>query len=131
VGRTGRADATGDAFTFVSEQEESDLRAIEKATGKRLPRVTLPDFDYKTPIAEPPAPAGAPAPARGRGPSAAQGRGASGRPGQARAGGKRGQGQGGRSVQGESSWQSHRRGRPAPQHRPARGASDRRRDRSR
>jgi len=46
VGRTGRAEATGDAFTFVSPDEEPDLRAIEKAIGRRLPRVTLPDFDY-------------------------------------------------------------------------------------
>ena len=47
VGRTGRADATGDAYTFVSPDEETDLRAIERAIGKSLPRVTLPDFDYK------------------------------------------------------------------------------------
>jgi ATP-dependent RNA helicase RhlE len=46
VGRTARAEATGDAFTFVSPEEEGDLRAIERAVGKRLPRVTLPDFDY-------------------------------------------------------------------------------------
>jgi ATP-dependent RNA helicase RhlE len=46
VGRTARAEATGDAFTFVSPDEENDLRAIEKAVGKRLPRVTLPGFDY-------------------------------------------------------------------------------------
>jgi ATP-dependent RNA helicase RhlE len=46
VGRTGRAEATGDAFTFVSPDEESDLRDIEKAIGRRLPRVTVPDFDY-------------------------------------------------------------------------------------
>jgi ATP-dependent RNA helicase RhlE len=46
VGRTGRAEATGEAFTFVSPDEEDDLRAIERATAKRLPRVTLPDFDY-------------------------------------------------------------------------------------
>jgi ATP-dependent RNA helicase RhlE len=46
VGRTGRAEATGEAFTFVSPQEEDDLRAIERAIGKRLPRVTVPDFDY-------------------------------------------------------------------------------------
>jgi ATP-dependent RNA helicase RhlE len=46
VGRTARAEATGDAFTFVSPEEESDLQAIEKAVGKRLPRVTLPGFDY-------------------------------------------------------------------------------------
>jgi ATP-dependent RNA helicase RhlE len=46
VGRTARAEATGDAFTFVSREEEPDLQAIEKAIGKRLPRVTLPGFDY-------------------------------------------------------------------------------------
>ncbi len=46
VGRTGRADATGEAFTFVAPDEEGDIRTIEKAVGKRLPRVTVPDFDY-------------------------------------------------------------------------------------
>jgi ATP-dependent RNA helicase RhlE len=46
VGRTGRAEATGDAFTFVAPDEEPDLRDIEKAIGRRLPRVTVPDFDY-------------------------------------------------------------------------------------
>jgi ATP-dependent RNA helicase RhlE len=46
VGRTGRAEATGDAFTFVAPDEESDLRDIEKAIGRRLPRVMVPDFDY-------------------------------------------------------------------------------------
>ncbi len=46
VGRTGRAEATGEAFTFVSKEEEGDLRAIERAINKTLPRVTLPDFDY-------------------------------------------------------------------------------------
>ena len=46
VGRTARAEATGDAFTFVAPQEEGELRAIERAIGKRLPRVTVPDFDY-------------------------------------------------------------------------------------
>ncbi|HET7040859.1 MAG TPA: DEAD/DEAH box helicase, partial [Gemmatimonadales bacterium] len=46
VGRTARAEKTGDAFTFVSHDEEDDLRRIERAVGKRLPRVTLPDFNY-------------------------------------------------------------------------------------
>ena len=41
VGRTARADATGDAFTFVSPEEEADLRPIERAIGKRLPRVVV------------------------------------------------------------------------------------------
>ncbi len=52
VGRTGRADATGDAFTFVSPDEEGDLRNIERAIGKRLPRVTVPGFDYTKRAAE-------------------------------------------------------------------------------
>jgi ATP-dependent RNA helicase RhlE len=47
VGRTGRAEATGDAFTFVAPEEEGNLRDIERAIGRRLPRVTVPDFDYK------------------------------------------------------------------------------------
>jgi ATP-dependent RNA helicase RhlE len=47
VGRTGRAEMIGEAFTFVSQEEEPDLRAIERAIGKSLPRVMLPDFDYK------------------------------------------------------------------------------------
>jgi len=47
VGRTARAEATGDAFTFVAPDEEDDLRAIERAVGRSLPRVTLPGFDYE------------------------------------------------------------------------------------
>jgi ATP-dependent RNA helicase RhlE len=46
VGRTARAEATGDAFTLVAPDEEGDVRAIERAIGKRLPRITLPEFDY-------------------------------------------------------------------------------------
>jgi len=46
VGRTARAELTGEAFTFVSPQEEGDLKSIERAVGKALPRVTLPDFNY-------------------------------------------------------------------------------------
>jgi ATP-dependent RNA helicase RhlE len=46
VGRTARAEAVGDAFTFVAPEEEPELKAIERAVGRRLPRVTVPDFDY-------------------------------------------------------------------------------------
>jgi ATP-dependent RNA helicase RhlE len=46
VGRTGRAEATGDAFTFFSPQEEGDIKAIERAIKKTLPRVTVAGFDY-------------------------------------------------------------------------------------
>jgi ATP-dependent RNA helicase RhlE len=44
VGRTARAETTGDAFTFVSPEEEGELRGIERAIGRRLPRVTVPGF---------------------------------------------------------------------------------------
>jgi ATP-dependent RNA helicase RhlE len=53
VGRTGRADATGEAFTFVAAQDESGLREIERAIGKPLPRVTLPDFNYQARASRP------------------------------------------------------------------------------
>jgi ATP-dependent RNA helicase RhlE len=47
VGRTARAELTGAAFTLVAPEEEANLRGIEKAIQKRLPRVTVPDFDYQ------------------------------------------------------------------------------------
>ncbi len=46
VGRTARAEALGEAFTFVSPEEEGDLRGIERTVGKPLPRATLDGFDY-------------------------------------------------------------------------------------
>jgi ATP-dependent RNA helicase RhlE len=48
VGRTGRAQAVGAAFTFVSPDDEGNLRGIERVIGRGLPRVTLPDFDYSS-----------------------------------------------------------------------------------
>jgi len=47
VGRTARAELTGSAFTLVAPEDEGDIRAIERAINKRLPRVTVPDFDYQ------------------------------------------------------------------------------------
>jgi ATP-dependent RNA helicase RhlE len=52
VGRTARADAVGEAFTFVSPEEESDVSAIERAIGARIPRVKLDGFDYERKPAE-------------------------------------------------------------------------------
>ncbi len=46
VGRTGRADQVGDAFTLVAPEDEGDLARIERAVGKKIPRVILEDFDY-------------------------------------------------------------------------------------
>jgi len=46
VGRTGRAEMTGEAFTFFSPQEEPDVKSIERAIGRKLPRVYIEGFDY-------------------------------------------------------------------------------------
>jgi ATP-dependent RNA helicase RhlE len=52
VGRTARADAIGDAFTFVSPEEETDMRAIERAVGRRIDRRMLDGFDYSVKSSE-------------------------------------------------------------------------------
>ena len=46
VGRTARAELTGSAYTLVAPEDEGSIRDIERAINKRLPRVTVPDFDY-------------------------------------------------------------------------------------
>ena len=52
VGRTARAGATDMALTFVSPDEMNELRAIERAVAKVLPRKTLDGFDYQPKTAE-------------------------------------------------------------------------------
>ncbi|HET7231547.1 MAG TPA: DEAD/DEAH box helicase [Longimicrobium sp.] len=52
VGRTARAEATGEAYTLVSPEEEKDFRDIERAVGKQIQRKTLAGFDYNARAAE-------------------------------------------------------------------------------
>lgn len=49
IGRTGRAERNGEAFTFVTGEDMDLVRKLEKILGKPLPRETLTDFDYKVP----------------------------------------------------------------------------------
>jgi len=44
IGRTARAQATGDAWTFVSPAEEGDLRTIERVLGRRITRAEVEGF---------------------------------------------------------------------------------------
>ena len=44
IGRTARAQATGDAWTFVSRAEEGEMRDIERVLGRRLERVKAEGF---------------------------------------------------------------------------------------
>ncbi len=46
IGRTGRAQATGKAFTFCLPEDEGMIRDIEKVLGSRIERERLPGFDY-------------------------------------------------------------------------------------
>ncbi len=45
IGRTGRAQAAGDALTFVAQDEEAYLRDIERHTGSRLTRKVYDGFE--------------------------------------------------------------------------------------
>ena len=47
IGRTGRAQAVGDAFTLASPENASDVRAIERFIGMEIPRLKLEGFAYK------------------------------------------------------------------------------------
>ena len=49
IGRTGRAQRTGEAFTFVTPDNEVLVKKIERIMKKKLARKTLPDFDYSIP----------------------------------------------------------------------------------
>jgi ATP-dependent RNA helicase RhlE len=57
IGRTGRAEATGDAITFVSREEEKYLRAVSKFIGRALTPEKCKGFSYvKSELSAPPPP---------------------------------------------------------------------------
>jgi ATP-dependent RNA helicase RhlE len=47
IGRTGRAEAHGDAFTIMTAEDGSHVFAIERFISQKIPRVKLENFDYK------------------------------------------------------------------------------------
>jgi ATP-dependent RNA helicase RhlE len=48
IGRTGRAAATGDAYTFMAPDEIATVRLIERVIGQEIPRISVPGFDFGT-----------------------------------------------------------------------------------
>lgn len=46
IGRTGRAERTGEAHSLITGEDASLVRAIEALLGRALPRRVLDDFDY-------------------------------------------------------------------------------------
>ena len=52
IGRTGRAEKEGDAFTFMAPDEISMVRRIESVIGAPIPRVSVPGYDFGTVAAD-------------------------------------------------------------------------------
>jgi len=48
IGRTGRAAATGDAYTFMAPDEIAMVRTIERMIGQQIPRISMPGYDFGT-----------------------------------------------------------------------------------
>jgi ATP-dependent RNA helicase RhlE len=46
IGRTGRAQNVGDAFTLTAGEEVSSLQSIERFIGQKIPRLKLENFPY-------------------------------------------------------------------------------------
>lgn len=49
IGRTGRADKRGEAFTLITHEDEIEVRNIERVLGNKLDQYKLEDFDYTAP----------------------------------------------------------------------------------
>ncbi|MBC8175969.1 MAG: DEAD/DEAH box helicase [Deltaproteobacteria bacterium] len=49
IGRTGRADQYGDAFTLITRDDNQMVNAIDRVIGSKVERRTLADFNYNAP----------------------------------------------------------------------------------
>jgi len=49
IGRTGRAERSGDAFTLVTPDDNDMIRTLEKIMGHKLERQTIKEFNYTAP----------------------------------------------------------------------------------
>jgi ATP-dependent RNA helicase RhlE len=47
IGRTGRAQAIGDAISFVTPEDHGPLRSLERFIGRGIVRKRAEDFDYR------------------------------------------------------------------------------------
>jgi ATP-dependent RNA helicase RhlE len=52
IGRTGRAAKEGDAFTFMSPDEISMVKSIERVIGQPIPRISVAGYDFGTVAAD-------------------------------------------------------------------------------
>jgi len=49
IGRSGRAEKRGEAFTLATREDRAMVEAIERVLGKRVERRSVPGFDYQRP----------------------------------------------------------------------------------
>lgn len=47
IGRTGRAAKEGEAFTLITQDDQSEVRAIERVLGRKIEQRRFEDFDYE------------------------------------------------------------------------------------
>ncbi len=50
IGRTGRAERSGDAFTFITSEDDFTVRSIEQKMGEKIPRRIVEAFNYNAPV---------------------------------------------------------------------------------
>jgi ATP-dependent RNA helicase RhlE len=101
IGRTGRAERSGEAFTLITDEDRYMVKAIHSALGKPVDRRVLEDFNYSAAaVSAKPKQAGSAAPRQGRRPQQAPGRRAKPRPKSQ-----------GRSAKGAFDWMSAKQGR--------------------
>jgi ATP-dependent RNA helicase RhlE len=51
IGRTGRAERSGEAFTLITDEDKQMVKAIHRAIGTPVEQRTLADFNYQVPMA--------------------------------------------------------------------------------
>ncbi len=56
IGRTGRVERAGDAFTMTTPEDREMVRTLEKIVGKTIPKMQLEGFDYSAPPMTPTSP---------------------------------------------------------------------------
>ena len=52
IGRTGRADRTGEAFTLVTGEDKYMVQAINRIIGSKIEQRILSNFDYEPPMSD-------------------------------------------------------------------------------
>jgi ATP-dependent RNA helicase RhlE len=46
IGRTGRAEKAGEAFTLITHEDSIQVRNVERVLGNKLEQCKIVDFDY-------------------------------------------------------------------------------------